>query len=231
MKISLVIPTYNEEKYLPKMFKSLSQSTLYPDEIIIVDDHSVDSTREIARSYGAEVLVVDRRNIGYARKIGMLSAKYDILVSGSADMIVDRYWLENLTAPIRARFDMSFGRIDVDSDHWIDRWFVKLANIYSELSFKHLGLIWASGDNIAIRKNFYHKILGFKELKMGEDIELIRRALGRGKVYYAKDAVIYTSDRRVKKWGRVKFFVYYLLSYLLLNSGNVINIREYEAIR
>ncbi|MEM4205633.1 MAG: hypothetical protein QW336_03160, partial [Candidatus Anstonellales archaeon] len=85
--------------------------------------------------------------------------------------------------------------------------------------------------NIAIRKNFYHRILGFKELKIGEDIELIKRALGRGKVYYARDAVIYTSDRRVRKWGRLRFFMYYFLSYLLLNSGNVINIREYEAIR
>lgn len=231
MKISLVIPTYNEEKYLPKMFRSLEDSSVMPDEIIVVDDQSTDRTREIARDFGAEVIVVDRRNIGYARKVGMLVAKGDILVSGSADMIVDRYWLENLTTPIKIGFDMSFGRIDIDSDYHIDKWFAKALNLYAGLSFRWLGLVWASGDNISMSRRFYHKILGFRDLKIGEDIELIRRALGRGKVYYANDAVIYTSDRRVRKWGRIKFFLYYLFSYIMLNSGNVINLKEYESIR
>ncbi|MCS7122865.1 MAG: glycosyltransferase [Candidatus Micrarchaeota archaeon] len=231
MKISLVIPTYNEEKYLPKMFGSLERSSITPDEIIVVDDQSTDRTREIARDFGAEVIVVDRRSIGYARKIGMLAAKGDILVSGSADMIVDRYWLENITSPIKIGFDLSFGRIDIDSNHPVDRWFAKILNTYSNISFRWFGLVWASGDNISISRRFYHKILGFRDLKMGEDIELIRRALGRGKIYYANDAVIYTSDRRVRKWGRVRFFLYYLFSYLMLNTGNVIYLKEYESIR
>lgn len=230
-KISLVIPTYNEEKYLPKLFKSLDKSEIYPDEIIIVDDNSEDKTREIAISYGAIVINVNKRNIGYARKIGMLMAKNDILVSGSADMIVDRYWLSKITEPINQGYDLSFGRIEVDSEDIINNWFVKAVNIYTDISFKLLRLVWASGDNIAINKRFYHKILGFRDLMMGEDIDLIKRALKVGKVYYAKDAIIYTSDRRAKSWGKLKFLFYYLKAYISLNMGREIKIEKYEAIR
>ncbi len=230
-RISLVIPTYNEEKYITKLFQSLERSTLYPDEILIIDDHSTDRTREIAKSYGAEVILVDKRNIGYARKVGMLIAKHNILVSGSADMVVDSMWLERLTAPIRLGYDVSFGRIDVDSTNIIDKNVAQFLNLYSEWAFKLFKLVWVSGDNIAISRPFYYKIGGFKELKMGEDMELVRRAIRFGKVYYAKDAIIYTSDRRIRKWGRIRFFLYYLLAYLSLNSGKIVEIKDYEAIR
>lgn len=230
-RIGLVIPTYNEEKYIVKLFESLERSTIYPDEVIIVDDQSTDRTREIAKSYGAEVVLVDKKNIGYARKIGMLVAKHNILVSGSADMVVSSLWLERLTAPIKSGYDVSFGRIDVDSQDVINKSFAKFINNYSEWAFRLFRMVWASGDNIAISRPFYHKIGGFKELKMGEDIELIKRAIRLGKVYYAKDAVIYTSDRRVKRWGKIRFFLYYLTAYVLLNTGKVIDVKDYEPVR
>jgi glycosyltransferase involved in cell wall biosynthesis len=56
--ISVVIPAYNEERYLPACLKSLQKQTYPSDryEVILSDNNSSDSTSEIAKKYGARVI-------------------------------------------------------------------------------------------------------------------------------------------------------------------------------
>lgn len=53
-KISIVIATYNGEKYLREQLDSLYSQTRKPDEIVVVDDRSTDGTREILEEYAAK---------------------------------------------------------------------------------------------------------------------------------------------------------------------------------
>ncbi|NYZ78557.1 glycosyltransferase family 2 protein [Candidatus Micrarchaeota archaeon] len=84
-KISIVIPTLNEEKNLPILFSNLRKSLngrRY--EIIIADGYSTDRTIEIAKRYGAKVLF-DNKGKGSAIKKGVSSARYDTVVIMDAD--------------------------------------------------------------------------------------------------------------------------------------------------
>lgn len=85
MKISVVINTYNAEKYLNIVLDSVKDF----DEILICDMYSTDQTIEIAHQYGARI--VYHENVGYAdpaRTFAIQSAKYDWVLMIDADEIV-----------------------------------------------------------------------------------------------------------------------------------------------
>ncbi len=105
MNISVVIPIYNEAKYIERCLKSLRQQTFKPKEIILVDDGSTDETLEIvhklqATSYKLIILHQTHKGAGAARNLGAKSATGDILVFVDADMEFSLDFLENLVAPI-----------------------------------------------------------------------------------------------------------------------------------
>ncbi len=97
MSLSIVIPAYNEAKYLPTLLCSLkyaerSLEDAYPDypiEIIVVDNDSNDETKEIALSYSAQVVRESRRNVAAARNHGASVATGEYLVFVDADYRVE----------------------------------------------------------------------------------------------------------------------------------------------
>ncbi len=88
LKISVVIPTMNEEESIGQVLDSIIQTlepTEFEYEVIIVDTDSKDRTREIARSKGAGVVEEPRRGYGRAYKTGFDKANGDIVVTLDAD--------------------------------------------------------------------------------------------------------------------------------------------------
>ncbi len=83
-KISIIIPTMNEEKSIGKVIERIKKSVDYDFEIIIVDS-SRDNTPLIAESMGAMVIREERRGYGRAYKTGFLHAKGDIIVTMDGD--------------------------------------------------------------------------------------------------------------------------------------------------
>ena len=57
MILSIIIPTYNEEEYLPVLLESIKEQSFDDYEVIVADANSTDKTREIAKEYGC--IVVD----------------------------------------------------------------------------------------------------------------------------------------------------------------------------
>jgi glycosyltransferase involved in cell wall biosynthesis len=87
--ISVIIPTYNEEKYLPETLAALAAALKDEDaEVIVVDNGSTDATRSIAESFGARIATEPVRNIGQVRNAGARAAKGDVLVFLDADTAV-----------------------------------------------------------------------------------------------------------------------------------------------
>lgn len=84
--ISLVIPCRNEEKALEKMLKKVPH---WIDEVIVVDNNSTDKTREVAKKYGAQVILEKRHlggiGYGYAHQRGLKAAKGQIVVTLDGD--------------------------------------------------------------------------------------------------------------------------------------------------
>lgn len=78
MIFSIVIPTYNEEEYLPKLLESIKMQSYDDYEIIVADANSNDRTREIAEEYGC--IVVDGGLPAVGRNNGAKVAKGEIIL-------------------------------------------------------------------------------------------------------------------------------------------------------
>jgi len=91
MLISVVIPAFNEESYLPATLSSLRDAIAVcwcGAELIVVDNESADRTREVARSFGATVVHEAVHNISKVRNAGASAARGDVLAFVDADTIV-----------------------------------------------------------------------------------------------------------------------------------------------
>ncbi|MEM5809639.1 MAG: glycosyltransferase family 2 protein [Candidatus Aenigmatarchaeota archaeon] len=82
MKVSVVIPTLNEEKNIPIV---LSRVKKYADEIIVVDGYSKDKTVEIAKRFNAKILF-DNKGKGSALRKGLNYAKGDVIITFDCDL-------------------------------------------------------------------------------------------------------------------------------------------------
>src|SRR5687768_3226235 len=102
MKISIVIPAYNEEKLLPATLESVQAAAAgfgargWEHEIIVCDNNSSDRTAEIARAKGARVVFEPINQIGRARNSGAAAASGDWLIFIDADSHPSRELLSDV---------------------------------------------------------------------------------------------------------------------------------------
>lgn len=99
-KVSIIIPMYNESRYIARCLDSLNNQTYKDFEIILIDDGSVDNTVEIASRYDVKILKQQHWWPGRARNRWAEWANWEIFVFVDADMYFDSKYLENLIKPI-----------------------------------------------------------------------------------------------------------------------------------
>jgi len=105
--ITVVIPTRDEEGGIAEIIDSVRSSC---DEILVVDGHSKDQTREIAAARGARVVLDHGKGKGGALRQSITEAKSDILVFIDADGSHDARDIPAMVAPIKAdQFDLVVG--------------------------------------------------------------------------------------------------------------------------
>jgi len=98
-KVSVVIPAFNEEKQIGCVIAAVKKSS-YVDEIIVVDDGSVDKTSEIAEKTGVRVITKENGGKGSAMERGIAESTGDIIVFLDADLInLTEEHLESLIKP------------------------------------------------------------------------------------------------------------------------------------
>ena len=98
LRISLVIPVYNEESYVRQCLESALSQTVPFFEIIIVDNNSTDATVRLAQLYpGVTVLREKRQGVVYARDHGFNAARGDIIARCDGDSILAPDWAETLS--------------------------------------------------------------------------------------------------------------------------------------
>jgi glycosyltransferase involved in cell wall biosynthesis len=98
-RVSIIIPAYNEERYLSRCLDSVAAQVEKPFEVIVVDNNSADKTIEIARRYPF-VRVVQESQQGrvYARNAGFAAARGDVLGRIDADAVLPPNWTAQVTA-------------------------------------------------------------------------------------------------------------------------------------
>ena len=105
MKVSIIIPAYNEEKYIGKCIETLLNQSYRDFEIIIIDDGSKDRTVEIVKKLSSKnkkikLLSQNHGGPGRARNLGAKHTKGGIIVLVDADMEFDKNYIKNLVKPI-----------------------------------------------------------------------------------------------------------------------------------
>jgi glycosyltransferase involved in cell wall biosynthesis len=138
MKLSVLIPAYNEEATLEEAIQRVSEIDL-DKEIIVVDDCSTDSTPEILSSLAAEGLVVlthDRnRGKGAAIRTALAAATGDVVVIQDADLEYDPQDFHKLVAAFRGReTEAVYGVRSLDEQTWLmrmgNRFLTMVANVF-----------------------------------------------------------------------------------------------------
>lgn len=226
-KYSVVIPAYNESEFIKDTLLSLQQQSYKGDiEIIVVDNNSSDSTAKIASDAGA--IVYSESNIGvcWARQMGTLAAKGEIIISSDADTTYDKDWILNIDKAFRSDKELvalAGGCQFKEAPLW--------AKIYPALLFGAIDKIYkltgrtvyGSATNIAFKKtawNGYDTTLS----QGGDELGLLRNLKQSGKVKFINSNPTYTSSRRLYR-GFIynvlfSFLIYYILEYNLSRIFN-----------
>lgn len=164
-KISVVIPTLDEEENLPYILKNIPK---YISEVIIVDGYSKDKTLEIAKKYNTKILY-DKRGKGSALIKGLNAAKGDIVIMMDADCShrVEEFGL--LIEGIKAGYDTCMGSRFIQGGGTADmpllrkfgnKFFVFLVNLFWKMNYSDLCYGYRSFNRNAI-KNLNLESKGF----------------------------------------------------------------------
>ena len=106
--VSLVIPTYNRLSKLFRLLKSLNQLNPFPEEVIIIDDHSKDQTPELLKRWEGikcgfkKKIILKDQNKGpaHSRNIGIKTATNDLVAFVDDDVVIKNDWIKRITAPL-----------------------------------------------------------------------------------------------------------------------------------
>ncbi|MGI8385423.1 glycosyltransferase family 2 protein [Robertmurraya sp. P23] len=121
MNVTVIIPTYNRANLLPKAVESVLNQTIQPLEILIVDDHSTDNTKEVVESFKNEKIkyIVNSREKGAngARNTGIVLAKGDYIAFQDSDDIWKPKKLEKQVqyCTERPEVDMVFCSLSIEN--------------------------------------------------------------------------------------------------------------------
>lgn len=215
-KISVVIPAYNEESYLPACLESLRKQTFRNFEIIVVDNNSHDNTAKIAIKYGARVVKEPVQGMTPARERGFREAKADIIARTDADATVYPDWLEQIYTAFEKNPQVvavtgSFRSPDPDVPNHFFENYIRLYTRFTRLLTGHMHL---HGPNMALRKSAWEKIhVHMDDSLVHEDVDLACHLAEIGEILFVPDIIATYSLRRLKQrfWFTLgEYFVRYI---------------------
>ena len=177
MKISVVVPAFNEERLLAASLQGLREAMSafarrgWAAELIVCDNNSTDRTAEIARAAGAQVVFEPVNQIGRARNAGAARAQGDWLIFVDADSSPSRALCEDVAQEIEVGRCLAGGStVRVESDRRVVRWLGRLWNALSRINR------WGAGAFVFCEAAAFERLGGFsQELYAAEEIDLFRR--------------------------------------------------------
>lgn len=205
--LSIIIPTLNEETYLPKLLKSIKRQDFKDYEVIVADYNSKDNTRKIAKRFGCRVTKGGKPAAG--RNNGARIAKGNIFLFLDADVILPKNFLRRTADMFRKRrLDVATCFVMPDSKNLLDHVAFLFANLF----------IWtvqffnpyAGGFCLFVKKEAHKRVEGFDEnLYLGEDHNYVKMISKFGK-FRVLNSWFKLSVRRLEKEGRLRLALKYI---------------------
>ncbi len=226
MKISFVIPAYNEEHHLGACLGSIMRELdgeRHDVEIIVVNNASTDKTREVALRFpGVRVVDEPHKGIVWARARGFQESTGELVANIDADTMLTPGWLKTVLKEFerdRTLVCLSGPMIYADLSRWQQR-YVKLfyaAGLMIHFVSRLFGVgAMAQGGNFVLKKDAWLKAGGFDTAIdfYGEDTDVARRSARVGKVKWTFRLPIIASGRRLAEDGLFTTGVRYAINYL-----------------
>lgn len=249
MRLTFVIPAYNEEKYLPGCLESiLNQTRQLPNsgreivEIIVVNNASTDNTKQVALNYpGVRVVDEPRKGLTFARQAGFLASSGALIANVDSDCRLTPDWIARVlnafgSDPTLAALSGPFIYYDLTP---AQRFFVRI--FYATAFFTYLinryilrvGSM-VQGGNFVLTRAALDAIGGFDTSISfyGEDTDIARRVSAVGKVRFTFKLKMLSSARRLKREGILNIAARYTINYFWTTffkrpyTNSYIDIRE-----
>jgi len=218
---SVVIPTLNEEKFLPNLLESLTRQTCRDFEVTVVDGTSHDKTVKIAKSFRKQlprlrILVSKKASLPLQRNLGARDSKGKWLCFIDADSILLPYFFERVGEHIaRYQPQLLTTWFRPDSENSKDSVFTLLGNIVVEgsLIFKKP---MSPGPLTLVRRDIFRQVDGYDEQHAyHEDVDFgIRLAKIGVYLNVLRESLYVWSLRRFRKEGTLKVLNQYIISIL-----------------
>jgi glycosyltransferase involved in cell wall biosynthesis len=210
MTFSIIIPTLNEERLLPRLLRDLKKQSCPPDQIIVVDAKSKDKTVTKAKEFSGVKIIKADPGLALQRTLGGHQASSEWLIFLDADVRLEKHFMRDLALQIE--------KLQLDAA--CPRYSPLTKSIPVRLIFRFFNtLFWLGqwryfpsgiGSTIVIRKTLFQQLRGFRtSLKMSEDLDFIYRAGINGK-FRILPITVKVSDRRFMKYGIWHTFKQYL---------------------
>ena len=207
--VSIIIPTLNEEEYLPRLLQSIKEQKYKDYEIIVADAGSEDRTVKIAKESGCTV--VKGGSPAKGRNEGAKAAKGEIFMFVDSDVTFPENFLsEFLLAFKKRQADVAGCVLKIPSKKKIYRIYEKIVKFY----FQAVAGFYPHASNcFLVKRQIHKKVKGFDEgIKLGEDFAYIRATAKAGTFAFISSTFFYVSARRSEE-NMVKVVIQYLLAW------------------
>lgn len=178
-EVSIIIPSYNEEHFLPGLLESIRRHGPADAEVIVVDNGSMDNTAAVVENFGAQLVRLPRKVFpSSARNAGVVKAAGNVFVFLDADVELSGEWRAGWPDAISSLQGKPL-QITGDQYHiskqpsWIERiWFAPLRDKTPT---------YINGGNLITTRTAFDSVRGFDErLETGEDVDFCVRAQKAG---------------------------------------------------
>lgn len=217
-RISIIIPAYNEERYLARCLNSVALQVVQPFEVLVIDNNSTDQTVKIAERYPfARVVREQKQGRVYARNAGFEAARGDIFARIDADAVLPEHWIAHITAYFEKAGAMDTAWTggplfyNVRFPHIVSGIYDLMAFGFNWLLIGHPTL-W--GSNMALPKTLWQQVRDDICLRndIHEDLDLaihVHRHAQR--IVYDRHAKVHVQLRRVRSsrrelWGYLQWW-------------------------
>lgn len=211
-QVSVIIPSLNEEAYLPPLLKSIRSQNLFPSEIILADAGSQDRTVEIALSQGCVIAPGGLPAKGRNEGAKVAQGKYLLFLD--SDIILPPGFIKNILEEVAWR-NLSTMSFSLKPSQPSFRFSLILLLGYNIPILLLEKILPHGAMGIITTREVFQKLKGFDEsITFSEDHDFVRRAAKVGRFGISRMTYLFVSPRRFEKDGWVKTLFKYLLCEL-----------------
>lgn len=236
--VSIVVPAWNEEKYVADCIASIKeQKTDFPFELIVIDNASTDRTGDVASYLGARVVKENKKGLSFARQRGLDVARGKYIIYIDADVRIPKGWLARVIDYMQTNKDVVGASCNF---HFYD---VNGLDVIGQSIFKHIVVpamivflrLFGKpdvfyGSAMTIRRDVLQKAGGINlQLEFyGEDVGIAVRLNKFGKVRLLEGIEVAASGRRAKGIKGLKTLFLYWKSFIFVIFGNESKVVAYS---